>query len=580
MKSIHPSLFVLFLGLLLLLPACGGSGGAAGTSDSDLAPAAVGFTVQDAPVDGFSNVTIELTDLRLLTQSGDRTANLLAAPRSFDFLGLSLKQALLALAPSVPAGTYHSVELTVGAVEILDTLAAPVTVTVTQATSQASLTAGGGNPLVFADAFTPCSLDIDLDGSLQEDPGQAGTFLFGLKFSANTSIAPALDEIRGEVTQIEASRSRFTMRVIGAGSSTGGFGSMEVVVNDGDFLAHDDGRTFATAAAFLDELDLGEVVQVSGSLQPNGVFQASRVVEEDDDGLSGSNRIEIEGIVRSMDTVTRTFVLQVMEIEKGASAAAPVLAAQANPNLLSVSYNSSTFVFADDSNSSGTGIIPQSVQVGMEVDVRFAELSGSAPYLASSLEIGDGRSGSDDGVEYEGICTDISGLPQEFMLTLDQSESAWISGLVTAPVRVPLASAPRIFLDAGPEPSLEANELQENLKMKVYGDLSGPAASATLVPTTVKVKPGELEGVLTAVDLQSNTMTITVTKVKRAFGGAPTPAGSVVFQVASGAELETDQGGRALVDFASLLGSSTVEVRLEGIRHPVDGLTAWEVEED
>lgn len=580
MKSLHTSLIALFGGLALLLPSCGGGGGSASSSGSGAAPAAVGFTVEDAPTDGFSNVTIELTDLRLLTQGGDRTANLLAAPRSFDFLGLSLKQALLALAPSVPAGTYHSVELTVGTVEISDTSAAPVTVTVTQATSQTSLTAGGGSPLVFADSFSPCAIDIDLDGSLQEDPSQAGTFLFALKFSATTSIAPALDEIRGEVTQINAARSRFTMRVIGDGSSTGGFGSLDVVVNDGDFLAHDDGRIFPTAAGFLDELDLGELVQVSGSLQSNGVFLASRVVEEDDDGLSGSNRIEIEGIVQSMDTVNRTFSLQVMEIEKGASQAAPVLAAQANPNLLSVSYNSSTFIFADDSNSSGTGIVPQSVQVGMEVDVRFASLSGSAPYLASSIEIGDGRSGSDDGVEYEGDCSDISGLPQEFALTLDQSESAWISGLVTAPVRVPLASSPRIFLDAGPEPTLQANELQLNLRMKVYGDLSGSPANATLVPTTVKVKPGELEGVLTAVDLQDNTMTITVTKIKRAFGGAPTPSGSVVFQVAPGAELETDQDGRSLVDFAALLGSGTVEVRLEGIRHPVDGLTAWEVEED
>jgi len=576
MKAFLPS----FLALLLALPACGGGGSSAGGSGAAGVPAAVGFTVEDAPVDGFSKVSIELTDLRLLTQGGDRTTNLLAAPRSFDFLGLSLKQALLALAPQVPAGTYHTVELTVGAVEILDTAAAPVTVSVTQATSQASLTAGGGSPLVFADAFRPCSIDIDLDGSLQEDPGQAGTFLFALQFSANTSIAPALDEIRGEVTQIDASRSRFTMRVIGDGSATGGFGSLEVVVDDGDFLAHDDGRTFASAAAFLDELDLGEVVQVSGVLQANGVFLASRVVEEDDDGLSGSNRIEIEGIVRSMDTVNRTFVLQVMEIEKGASQAAPVLAAQANPNLLTVSYNSSTFVFADDSNSSGTGIIPQSVQVGMEVDVRFAALTGSAPYLASSIEIGDGRSGNDDGVEYEGVCTDISNLPQEITLTLDQSEAAWLSGLVTAPVRVPLASAPRIFLDAGPEPTLQASELQQNLRMKVYGALSGPAASATLVPSTIKVKPGELKGVLTAVDLPSNTMTITVTEVKRAFGGLTPPSGSVVFLVPSDAEMETDQGGRSLVDFASLLGPGSVEIRLEGILHPVDGLTAWEIEED
>lgn len=567
------------MGLLLTLPSCGGGGTSAESAGSGEAPAAVGFTVEDAPVDDFSKVTLELTSLRLLTLQGDRTVNLLSAPRSFDFLGLSLKQALLALAPSVPPGTYHSVELTVGAVDILDLNAAPVAVTLTQATSQASLTASGGSPLTFTDSFVPCSIDVDLDASLQEDPLQAGFYLFALRFTANTNAATALDEIRGEVTQIQMARNRFTMRVIGDGTSSTGFGSLEVVVADGDYLAHDDGRSFATAAAFLDELDLGELVQVSGSLQPNGVFQATRVVEEDD-GPSGSNRIEIEGIVRSLDTVARTFDLQVMEIEKGAEQAASVLDAQPNPHLLSVSYNNSTFVFADDSSSSGTGIVGQRLQVGMEVDVRFSALLGTAPYLASSIEIGDGRSGGGDGIEYEGICTDVTNLPQDITLTLDQSESAWLAGLVTAPVRVPLASAPRIFLDAGPEPSLQANELQENLRMKIYGSLSGPAASATIVPTTIKVKPGELEGILTAVDLNSNTLTITVTRVKRAFGGATTPSGSVVFGVPTEAQIETDQGGRALVDLAALLGSGTVEIRVEGIRHSQDGWMAWEVEED
>jgi len=564
----------------LFLFACGGGGGGAGTTIASGAPAAVGFTVQDAGVDTFSKVDIRLTSIKLFDANGVGTANLLDAPRRFDFLGLSIKQALLALVPSVPAGSYTEVEMMVDAVDVLDLSGAPVVSTLQSAQARASLTALGGPPLVFDAAnFSACSLDIDLDNSFTEDGANPGQFLFDLRFTASTDVAPALDEFRATVTSIDRPRSRFTARLLDDSATGGSFGSLEVVVADGDFLVHDDGRTFATADAFLDELDAGTNVQISGSLQPNGVFDANRVVEEDD-GPSGRNRIEIEGEVRSIDTGAKTFTLLVKEVEKGAATAGPVLAGLADPNLITISYDANTLIVGEDANSSGPGLVDTTLIPGMEVDVRFATFAAPEPFPASSIEVGDGRSGADDGIEYEGVCSDDSGLPLDFQLTLDNSEPAVLTGLVTAPVTVSLASAPTIFLDAGPEPPLAADDILVNQVMKVYGMLSGPAGGATLVPNKIKVKPGELEGTLTAVDLGASTVTVTIDRVKRPFGGAANPSGSVVIAVATTAHVETDNGGTALVDLAGLLGGSPVMIKLEGIADGSGSLTAWDIEED
>lgn len=568
--------FIHLLAPTLLLVSCGGSGG--GENPITSAPGAVGFTAQDAGVDTFSKVEITVSGLQLREPGGGLSAELLQAPRTFDFLGLSEKQALLALAPDVPQGTYDRLQLTVSAVEVLDLAGLPVVVTLGDVTSEVDLTLATGGPLTFDGSFSPCAIDIDLDRSFAPNTGSPGDFLFDLAFTASPTASDALDEFRATVASVDVAGSRFFARLIEDGVA-GNFGLLEVRVADGDYLVHDDGRTFATAAGFLQELDAGEIVQVSGSLRLNGVFDASRVIEEDD-GPSGSSRIEFEGVVRTLNTGAQTFELLILEIEKGGSIASPILAALPNPNLITVSYSASTPIFADDSSSSGTGLVGTTLLPGLEVDVRFATFSGSGPFEASSIEVGDGRSGTDDGIEYEGDISGVTGLPLDFLLIMGSSEPAVLAGLVTGPVTVSLSGGPSLFLDAGPEPSLAANDLLPNQRLEIYGALSGSPASPTLAATRIKVKPGELEGTLTAVDLGGSTITVTVTRVDRHFGGAANPSGSVTLSVATTASLETDDDGHALADFAGLLSGGPVSIKLEGVADGIGGWTVWEMEQD
>lgn len=523
-------------------------------------------------------VEITIDELRLRNLGGTQTADLLAAPRTFDFLGLSAKQALLALVSTVPQGTYDQLEMVVSGVSVLDLAGLPVGVTLVGTTDEVDLTLQSGSPLTFDGTFSPCAIDIDLDRSFSPDPGSPGDFLFNLAFSASPSGSTALDEFRATVSSIDIPGSRFFARIIDDGVA-GNFGLLEIRVADGDYLVHDDGRTFQSAAAFLDELDPGEIVQVSGTMGTNGIFNASRVIEEDD-GPSGSSRIEFEGEVRSINTGAQTFELFIKEIEKGASIANPVLAALPNPNLITVSFTASTPIFADDSASSGTGLVPTTLAPGLEVDVRFATFAGTGPFPASSIEVGDGGSGSDDGIEYEGNISDVSGLPANFGLTLDNSEPAVLSGLVTAPVTVSLSGGPSIFLDSGPEPSLTAADLLLNQRIEVYGLLSGPPNAAGIAANKIKVKPGELEGSLTAVNLGASTITVTVSRVDRHFGGAANPSGSVTMAVAPNAELETDADGTSLADFAALVSGGSVDIKLDGIADGMGGWVVWEMEED
>lgn len=579
-----PTVLSLVLGPLFLL-SCGSSGGGSddGSSTPLSAPNSVGFTVEDAPVDDLSTANITLSSLKLLAPGGAQTGNLLAAPRAFEFLGLTSKQALLALSPSVPAGTYDRVQLIASDASARDLSGVPVAVALRTTTQIASLTDFGGASLVFdGSGFVPVRLDIDLSQSFSDDPLSPGDLFFDLSFTAATDLAPAFDEFRALVVSVNRGSSSFLARIIDDASPGQDFGLLDVLVEDGDFLVHDDGRTFATAQGFLDEVDPGDVVQVSGAMTPAGSFDASRVITEDDDGLSGSSRIEIEGEILALDTGAGTFELSIREIEKGSSTVNPVLAGLGNPSSITVSFNSSTPLFADDSASSGDGLVGTTLVPGMEVDVRFATFAAPSPFPASSIEIGDGRSGSeDDGIEYEGTIASIAGIPVSFTMVFDNSEPAVIRGLVTAPVTVLLAAGPRIFLDSGPDPTLLPSEIVGGLRCEVHGDLSGPPSAPQLMATRIKMKPGELEGTLVAVDLGASTVTIQVDEVDRAFGGGSNPSGTEVFKVDATAFLRGDAGAISLVDLAAMLNGlgagQTIQVELEGIADGSGGFLTWDL---
>ncbi len=564
------------------LAACGGGGG--GTTTPITAPDSIGFTVGDAPADTLSTAMVTISSLKLVAQGGGATANLLPAPRSFEFLGLSTKQALLALTSQVPAGTYDRVELVVNAVSAKDLAGVPVAVQLNTPTGTAYFTDFGGAPLVFAgNGYVPCSVDINLSRSFVADPSNPGGLLFNLVFNAMVQNATSFDEFRAEIVSTTPLTGRFLAHIIDDRAPTQDFGLLEIQVADGDYMVQEDGRVMGTAMGFLNDMRMGHTVQVSGSMQTSGVFRATRVIMEDGGGLGGSDRIEIEGEIQSIDTGAGIFELFIKETEKGASSVDTALVALGNPATITVSFDNSTRLIGDHAANSGTGLVGTTLVPGMEVDVRFATFIAPGPFAATSIEVGDGRSqgGDNSGVCYEGTISSVAGLPTSFEFALDSSEPAVQEGQVAAPVEVSLAAGPTLVLDSGPNPTLLASDLVDGIRCEVRGDLNGAPLYASIMSSHIKVKPGEMTGLLTSVDLGASTITVTVNQIDRSFGGSTVPSGSVTLQVDTTAHLRGEGDAMALVDLAALLQSlgagEELSVEIEGIADGSGNFIAWDV---
>lgn len=577
---------------LLALTACGSSSDSIDNADLLSSQASVGFTVEDLPVDNLSTATLTLSSLKLIRAGGAATQNLLAEPRTFEFLGLSTKQALLALVPSVPAGTYEQVELTVHRAAARDLSGTPLTVNLRTPTARAAMTDFGGRALMFdGSGFVPCRIDIDLNQSFDDDPASAADIAFDLNFSAATEIAPAFDEFRARIVSITPATSSFLARILDDSAPNSTFGLLEIIVEDGDFMAFDDGRDFVRAADFLKALSLGEVAQISGSMLDSGAFDASRVVTEDDfNGHNhqyrhgygwGRSQIEIEGDVKSINLLAGTFELLISEIEKGTLAVQPVLDALGNPASITVSFDETTRLFGTRSSTSGTNLVATALEPGMEIDVRFATFEAPQPFAATSIQIGDGMQNQGDRIQYGGVVSATGLLPASFELTLNADHPAVVSGLVTAPVTVSLSAAPVIVLDSGPDPTLTPDSIVTKLCTHVVGELSGLPESATLTASLIELKPGELDGTLLAVDLGASTITVRVNEIQRTFGGGTIPSGDVTFAVQATAHIHGALGAMTLLDldtfFAGLGAGETVVVEVEGLAAGSDEWLSWDL---
>jgi len=583
MKTPNPLLLLSSLGLMLL-PACGGGGGSTATSLS--APNSVGFTVEDAAIDNLSTAIVTLSSLKLIAPNGDATANLLSAPRTFEFLGLSTKQALLAMVPSIPSGTYQQVEIMASAASARDLAGVSVPVTLRTVTSRADLSDFGGSVMVFdASAFVPCRIDIDLNRSFLDDLANPGQLVFDLNFLATTDLAPSFDEFRVRVASVTQGSNSFLARIIDDANPGQTFGLMKVQVANGDFMVHDDGRTFNSAAGFMGEMTPGDTLQISGAMTAQGTFNASRVIAEAHSGDNGggvNDRIEIEGEVLSLNTGAGTFELSLRQVEKGNSTVNPVLASLGDPGSITISFDANTRIVSNDSSSSGTNLVATTLVPGMEIDVRFATFAAPSPFAATSIEVGNGQqSGSEAGVAYEGTIASISGLPNSFSMLLDNSEPAVMDGLVSAAVDATLAAGPSIFLDSGPSPSLLPSQLIDGLRCEVHGALSGAPASATLVASRVKLKPGELDATLISVDLGASTITVSVQAVKRTFGGATPPSGNVVVHVNASAYIRGDGTALDLPGLAAQLAGlgvgQVLVLEVEGTSDGSGGIESWDI---
>ena len=116
---------------------------------------------------------------------------------------------------------------------------------------------------------------------------------------------------------------------------------------------------------------------------------------------------------------------------------------------------------------------------------------------------------------------------------------------------------------AGP---LSAAQLQTGLRVKVYGDISGPSSGPALQAARVKVRPGRLDGEVQTGDQSLGAFTVTVHGVDDPFGGSG-PFSPATVRFAAGAQVEDDASSPAafFALLSSLRSGEFLEVRVEGI---------------
>ena len=555
MNSRHIELLLAFaIGAAVLLPGCGGGSGGSGGGGTPGASTA-DFLVMDAPADDLLSFSARIQELRLVSSSGQESANLLPAGVTTEFVGLQSTQAWLAHASPAP-GTYGAVKLVLdpSSISARDMSGAGVAIDVLGNT----LTAPFTTALVVDDSgYHHVVIDLDLAASLT---GAVATppITFdphGLSSSDDGALGVEIEDIRGVVTSKDANAQTFAIDAFVDEDLSVHLGPVDVALQPSTLLLGTNGTPISSSAFFAALLVDHTLLEVRGQLS-SGVVQAQAVTIEDHSGGSGStNQVKITGLVSTLGPGS-TFGLLIQHIEKGAAIAAPVLASLGNPAVIAVLYDSNT-VFSIDHTQTTT---PSALTLGQRVKVEFPSFANT-PFLASEVEI-------DDGPHFEGVITGLAGLPTTLLMHLDSDSPAIAAGQVASSstdVTVQLGSS-TMFLDTSGHPTLQGSQLLAGLKLEVHGAISGPPSAPSIAASQVKIKPGRFKGTVATVSQATSSFVSSVTELEDPFGDNVT-SGPFTVHIAQGCVFEHDASSSAgfFAMFASLQPGQTLRVRVKGI---------------
>ncbi|MEE8467094.1 MAG: hypothetical protein V3T22_01485 [Planctomycetota bacterium] len=293
------------------------------------------------------------------------------------------------------------------------------------------------------------------------------------------------------------------------------------------------------------------LLEVHGDLGSGGVVEADRIeVEDQNAGANVAGEIKIEGLVAS--TSAGCFDLLIMEIEKGAGIAQPVLDSFGDPGTITVSHDGTTIFYRED----GTPATAADLAVAQKVKVMFQTFV-SSPYPASGVRVHDRPAA-------EAVITDVTGLPGSVVVHIDGDEPWVTSGAVASDltdITVDLSAA-EVFLDTHERPMLAASELLVGLEVKVQGDLAGTTVSAT----RLKVRAGRLRGTVSAT-APPMTFTVTLDQFKDPFGDTVDQIGPYTVLIDPAAVWDKDAASAAafMALFAGLQPGESLAVQVEGI---------------
>ena len=537
----------------LLLCACGSGGGGdalAPVTGSGSTP--VQLLLGVGPADGLLAFESRVTGLRFERVDGTETADLLAGDQSLEWLGLGDRFALISSVP-IAQGTFAAVivDFDAAGLEAKACDGAPVGVT------------GGGTWRVDLDppralggpSGGRLALELDLVDSIDGDAslGLVDFDPIGAVLDADGDDDLTVDDLYGIVQSVDQAGKAFVIEAYLGADALVPIGQVKVSLTADALLLGLDDQPAPSAASFLNKLIPGQsVVEVHGMVGPGSSVIADLVELEDQIGPDGL--VRIEGIVLAVGDDS-TFELLIAEIEQGVLLAESVLSDLGDPASIGVEWNDDTLFLFDDSNQLGAH---GDLSVGQRIDVRFAEFA-TEPFLALEIEL------DADGGSFEGIVVDVSELPDRFTIRLMPDDPALYSGAVDSAatkIDVELDGSEGFELQLPHKPALVAGDLLEDLRVKVKGELTGPAGDPTIHAQDVSVRPGRLKkGQVTSTDPLDALFTTVGGDLKETFGNT-VGAGPIEFVV------EPDPftpGVKSLAELFSDLGESGSQADVRGI---------------
>ncbi|HTF91376.1 MAG TPA: hypothetical protein VK843_23395, partial [Planctomycetota bacterium] len=435
-------------------------------------------------------------------------SNLLAVPLTIDLIGADAAPRWV-LRQDLPAGTFRGValDITPASTQAIDRAAAAITVTETATAFEVFFPA----PVtITATGYRQLVLDIDLPLSLSGTVA-APPLLFDPTGTASLTLggtaSSAIDEVQGTVLTTTPGTNRLSIDAFADGDLTLPLDETTVSLTAGTLLIDEAGLPFASTAAFYAALVTGTtVLEVHGTLT-GGIIVASRIEVEDDGVGNPAYVVKIDGRIVNLDTVADTFDVEVIEIEKGSATAGPIIGGATS---IAVTYTITTSIVIDGN----TPTTETSLAEGQRVKVKFPTFVAT-PFAASQIEI-------EDQPEFEGVITDVTGLPVSVIIRLNANEPAIAAGQVLdaqTDVVVNIAGAAP-FLDTDGDPALLTTQLQPGLKIEVHGAITGLNTAPTIASTKTKIHSGRFKGDVTATFPLLHSFSATITDLKDSFGNS------------------------------------------------------------
>ncbi len=528
-----------------------GGGGGSGVATVDV-------LITDAAADDLLSFTATIESLRLQREGGSFTSDLLTS-REFDFLGLEDDFTLLARNTAIAVGNFTGAEIafTPGSYAALAEDGSPVAVNSVSDTLLVPL------PVTLNltdDEYARFQLDLDLAGALTGDVS-SGTIDFdpqGLCTTDDGTNDAPIDEVKGIVVTSNGVDSFVIDGFVGDEVQVD-LGQVTVATGAGTLFLDDDGTELSSPQFFAALVPGSSLLEVHGDLAAGGVVNATRVEIEDQNGGAGSNDlVRIEGVVQTIGV--DLFDLQVIEVEDGGVVADPILGALSGPDVISVSFDPTTvFLLEEDQVADSADLA-----TGQKVKVKFSTFA-TEPFPASRVEI------EDDNSEFEGVSTDVTGLPADFIVHLDADDPAIVAGLVTdvnTDVTVDLTGS-TIVLDTVQQPALLPADILIELEVEPLGKLAGPPTGPTITAIETKVTPGKLDkAAVTTVDEIDRFFITTGGDIEDPFGKDVDPGPQKVLLEPTGVvvfEGDVDTEAEFFALFIALPPPTLVEVTVRGI---------------